>query len=95
MAGVRSGGVCVGLCGMSRRARRYSHRRRVGGCWSGGKRSAGAGFGIEQPERAIVANARTGFAAPLPVREVVVATGYLTDLSLGLGEVVYDYLHNT
>ncbi|MGA8760988.1 MAG: acetoacetate decarboxylase [Stellaceae bacterium] len=33
--------------------------------------------------------------ARLPVREVVGATHYLTDLTLGLGEVVYDYLHNT
>ena len=30
--------------------------------------------------------------ARLPVREVVSATHYLTDLTLGLGEVVFDYL---
>src|SRR5438552_1911338 len=30
--------------------------------------------------------------ARLPVREVVSATHYVTDLTLGLGEVVFDYL---
>ena len=30
--------------------------------------------------------------ARLPVREVVSATHYITDLTLGLGEVVFDYL---
>jgi acetoacetate decarboxylase len=30
--------------------------------------------------------------ARLPSRGVVSATHYLTDLTLGLGEVVYDYL---
>ena len=30
--------------------------------------------------------------ARLPVREVVLANHYLTDLTLGLGEVVFDYL---
>jgi acetoacetate decarboxylase len=30
--------------------------------------------------------------ARLPVREVVSATQYVTDLTLGLGEVVLDYL---
>src|SRR6202040_479254 len=30
--------------------------------------------------------------ARLPVREVVAATHYVTDLTLGLGEVVFDYL---
>jgi acetoacetate decarboxylase len=30
--------------------------------------------------------------ARLPVREVVSASHYLTDLTLGLGEVVFDYL---
>ena len=28
----------------------------------------------------------------LPVREIVSATHYVTDLTLGLGEVVFDYL---
>jgi acetoacetate decarboxylase len=32
--------------------------------------------------------------ARLPVREVVGASHYLTDLALGLGEVVYDYLQD-
>jgi acetoacetate decarboxylase len=32
--------------------------------------------------------------ARLPVREVVGASHYLTDLTLGLGEVVYDYLQD-
>ena len=30
--------------------------------------------------------------ARLPVREVVSATHFVTDLTLGLGEVVFDYL---
>jgi acetoacetate decarboxylase len=30
--------------------------------------------------------------ARLPVRQVVSATHYVTDLTLGLGEVVFDYL---
>ena len=30
--------------------------------------------------------------ARLPVREVVGATHFVTDLTLGLGEVVYDYM---
>jgi acetoacetate decarboxylase len=30
--------------------------------------------------------------ARLPVREVVSATHYITDLTLGLGEVVFDYM---
>jgi acetoacetate decarboxylase len=30
--------------------------------------------------------------ARLPVREVVSATHYIADLTLGLGEVVHDYL---
>jgi acetoacetate decarboxylase len=30
--------------------------------------------------------------ARLPVREVVSATHYITDLTLGLGEVMFDYL---
>jgi acetoacetate decarboxylase len=30
--------------------------------------------------------------ARLPVREVVGASHYVTDLTLGLGEVVFDYL---
>jgi len=30
--------------------------------------------------------------ASLPVREVVSATHYITDLTLGLGEVVFDYM---
>ena len=33
--------------------------------------------------------------ARLPVREVVSATHYITDLTLGLGEVVFDYLKDT
>jgi acetoacetate decarboxylase len=33
--------------------------------------------------------------ARLPVREVVSATHYVTDLTLGLGEVVFDYLRDT
>jgi acetoacetate decarboxylase len=33
--------------------------------------------------------------ARLPVREVVSASHYLTDLTLGLGEVVFDYLKET
>jgi len=33
--------------------------------------------------------------ARLPVREVVSASHYLTDLTLGLGEVVFDYLKQT
>jgi len=33
--------------------------------------------------------------ARLPVREVVSASHYLTDLTLGLGEVVFDYLKKT
>ena len=33
--------------------------------------------------------------ARLPVREVVSATHYVTDLTLGLGEVVFDYLQDT
>ena len=32
--------------------------------------------------------------ARLPVREVVSATHYVTDLTLGLGEVVFDYLQD-
>ena len=32
--------------------------------------------------------------ARLPVREVVSATHYITDLTLGLGEVVFDYLRD-
>jgi acetoacetate decarboxylase len=32
--------------------------------------------------------------ARLPVREVVSATHYITDLTLGLGEVVFDYLQD-
>jgi acetoacetate decarboxylase len=32
--------------------------------------------------------------ARLPVREVVSATHYLTDLTLGQGEVVFDYLND-
>jgi acetoacetate decarboxylase len=30
--------------------------------------------------------------ARLPVREVVSGTHYITDLTLGLGEVVFDYM---
>jgi acetoacetate decarboxylase len=33
--------------------------------------------------------------ARLPVREVVSAVHYVTDLTLGLGEVVFDYLSET
>jgi len=33
--------------------------------------------------------------ARLPVREVVSATHYITDLTLGLGEVVFDYLKDS
>ena len=33
--------------------------------------------------------------ARLPVREVVAATHYVTDLTLGLGEVGFDYLTDT
>jgi acetoacetate decarboxylase len=32
--------------------------------------------------------------ARLPVREVVSATHYITDLTLGLGEVAFDYLRD-
>ena len=57
--------------------------------WCATKSAGAAGPGaIELFEHALCDVAR------LPVREVVSATHYITDLTLGLGEVAFDYLQD-